>query len=190
MAAHARPAARPQRVPDIDLSPDDLRAVTAFNLACALLVIDLFESVRPHDDRPRQALVAAEDFVRGGPRSRAQRITSPGAHRAAKEVTGAAFYAAMAAGDAAASAYLHPLADPAQVGHILRAPAHCVLAMETRVDEPLIRTDAVATVLERATPRLVDVLCRYPRAATATGDRAIADVMTCLCSRLRSTVSR
>ncbi|WP_425414824.1 putative immunity protein [Phycicoccus jejuensis] len=169
---------------------DDLRAVTAYNLACALEVIDLFESLQPHDLRPREALVAAQDFVDGGPRSRAQRICAPPAHRASKEVTGAAAHAAMAAGDASASAYLHPLADAAQVGHILRGPSFCVLALESRPVEPLTRADAVTVVLAKATPALVDVLVRYPRAASGaraelTSSRAHTVVMSHLDDQLR-----
>jgi hypothetical protein len=167
---------------------EDLRAVAAFNLACALQVIDLFESVKPHDGRPRDALAGAEDFVRGGPRSSAQRISAPAAHRASKEVSGAASHAAMAAGDAAASAYLHPLADAAQVGHILRGPSHCVLALELRDVEPLTREAAASAILDRSTPAVVEVLCRYPSAATR--DRATADVMSFLDVQLRKLVSR
>ena len=181
MTTNPKPVGRVQRTPDFDLSMEDLRAVAAFNLACALQVIDLFEAVQPHDPRPRGALAAAEGFLRGGPRSRAQRIGAPAAHRASKEVSGAASHAAMAAGDAAASAYLHPLADASQVGHILRGPSHCVLALEARAA-------AVAAVLEQSTPAVVEVLCRYPRAATR--DRATADVMSFLDVQLRKSVSR
>lgn len=188
MTANSRPVGRVQHTPHLDLSMEDLRAVAAFNLASALQVIDLFEAVKPHDARPREALVAAEDFVRGQPRSRAQRIRAPAAHRASKEVSGAASHAAMAAGDAAASAYLHPLADAAQVGHILRGPSHCVLALETRAVEPLTRAAAAAAILERSTTAVVEVLCRYPSAATR--DRATADVMSFLDVQLRESVSR
>lgn len=188
MTTNSRPVGRVQRVPDFELSMEDLRAVAAFNLACALQVIDLFESAKPRDARPRDALVAAEDFVRGGPRSRAQRISAPAAHRASKEVSGAALHAAMAAGDAAASVYLHPLADAAQVGHILRGPSHCVLALEMRTVEPLTREAAASAILERSTPAVVEVLCRYPSAATR--DRATAGVMSFLDAQLRRAVSR
>lgn len=162
--------------------------MAAFNLACALQAIDLFESVQPRDARPRAALIAAEDFVRGGPLSRAQRISAPGAHRASKEFNGAASHAAMAAGDAAASAYLHPLADAAQVGHILRGPSHCVMALETRTAEPLTRAAAIAAILELSTPAVTEVLCRYPSAATR--DRATAEVLSFLDVQLRKSVSR
>lgn len=188
MTTNPRPVGRVQRTPDFDLSMEDLRAVAAFNLACALQVIDLFEAVKPHDARPRDALAAAEGFVRGGPRSRAQRISAPAAHRASKEVSGAASHAAMAAGDAAASVYLHPLADAAQVGHILRGPSHCVLALEARAVEPLTRAAAAAAILEWSTPAVAEVLCRYPSAATR--DRATAEVLWFLDVQVRKLVSR
>lgn len=167
---------RAPRRPDFDLTLDQLRAVTAFNVACAEQVIDLFDRVRPEDARPREALDAATAFVRGGPRSRAQRAAAPAAHRAAKEVGPPAAFAAMAAGDAAASAYLHPLADAAQVGHILRGPAYCVLALRDRRDEPLPRRDAVAAVLRCATPAVSEVLLHYPR--VHPGRREVAVVMS------------
>ena len=188
MTTNPKPVGRVQRTPDFDLSMEDLRAVAAFNLACALQVIDLFEAVKPHDARPRDALAAAEGFVRGGPRSRAQRISAPAAHRASKEVSGAASHAAMAAGDAAASVYLHPLADAAQVGHILRGPSHCVLALEARAVEPLTRAAAAAAILEWSTPAVAEVLCRYPSAATR--DRATAEVLWFLDVQVRKLVSR
>lgn len=188
MATNIRPSGRTSRLPDFDLSMDDLRAVTAFNLGCALQVIDLFESAKPHDARPREALVAARGFVLGGPRSHAQRVSAPAAHRASKEVVAAASHAAMVAGDAAASAYLHPLADAAQVGHILRGPSYCVLALEARDNDPLTRADAVAAVLGEATPVLIEVLCRYPSAA-ARG-KAVANVMSHLDAQLRQSVPR
>ena len=77
----------------------------------------------------------------------------------------------MAAGDAAASAYLHPLADTTQVKHILRAPAHAIRVLELTDD--LVKDDGsfqdsdTDTFLQRfatfATPRLINVLRRYPR---------------------------
>lgn len=183
MATTNPPPGRQPRIPDFDLTLTELRAVTAFNLACAGEVIGPFESVQPADGRPRAALVAAEEFVRGGPRSRAQRIAAPAAHRAAKEVTGAASRAAMAAGDTAASAFLHPLADAAQLGHILRGPAYCVLALQERLDRPLTLDDALDRVRSRATGEVVDVLSRYPR--TEPRRTGAGEVMALLDAGLR-----
>jgi hypothetical protein len=166
------------------LTLDDLRAVTAFNLACAVHVIDVFEGTQPDDTRPRAALNAATAFVGGGPRSSALRVSAPAAHRAAKEVGPPAAHAAMAAGDTAGSAYLHPLADAAQVGHILRGPAFCVLTLQHRPLQPLAYSDAVAAVLHCAGPQVVDVLLRYPRVG-ARGRREVASAMADLDARLR-----
>ncbi|MEY9933800.1 hypothetical protein ABH926_008462 [Catenulispora sp. GP43] len=174
---------RTPRTPDFVLPPEDLRAVTAFNVACAEQVIELFEEAKPDDTRPREALDAATAFIRGGPRSKAQRVTALAAHRAAKEVSAPAAHAAMAAGDAAASAYLHPLADAAQVGHILRGPAYCVLALHQRPVQPLTRPEAVAAVLQHATPDVVRALRRYPR--VQAGRQEVSSVMGELDARLR-----
>ncbi len=85
--------------------------------------------------------------------------------------------------DTAASAYLHPLADPAQVDHILRGPAYCVLALQHRPVEPLSRSDAVAAVLQCASPQVIDVLMRYPRVRPRRQE--VASVMSDLDARLR-----
>lgn len=53
----------------------------------------------------------------------------------------------MSAGDTAASAYLHPLADAAQVNHILRGPARTVLALERIGPEALSHEDAMGRYL-------------------------------------------
>ncbi|RMI35627.1 exonuclease SbcC [Nocardia stercoris] len=170
------------------LTLDELRAVSAFNVACAEQVIDLFEQAHPTDARPRAALNAARAFVRGGSRSNEQRVAALAAHRAAKGAEPPAAHAAMAAGDAAASAYLHPLADGAQVGHILRGPAHCVLAQQRRAVEPLTRPDAIENVLGYVTAQVIEVLLRYPRVRHR--GREIASVMGELDARLRRDSTR
>lgn len=149
--------------PDLyfDLSMDELREVTRFALASAEEAADLLGS--DADPRIRAAIEAAQRFAGGEPRSTLQRVTALDAHRAAKEATDlVTAHAASAAGDAAASAYLHPFAKGDQVGHILRSTAHAALAEEAATGEP----SAVAAVLERAqtraTPTLIGVLNRYP----------------------------
>ncbi len=69
-------------------------------------------------------------------------------------------HAAMAAGDAAASAYLHPLAGATQVGHILRAPAHTLRVLEL---DPEGAASSSSEIAELASPQVIDVLRRYPR---------------------------
>lgn len=176
---------RRPRTPDFVLTSDELRAVTAFNVACVEQVIGLFEQAHPTDARPRAAVNAAQAFVSGGPRTKEQRVTALAAHRAAKDAEAPARYAAMAAGDAAASAYLHPLADAEQAGHILRGPAYCVLALQHRAVEPLTHADAVTGVLMHVTPRVIRVLLRYPPVSHRRRD--VAPVMVELDERLRGT---
>ncbi|MDH6283311.1 putative immunity protein [Prescottella agglutinans] len=143
--------------------------MTAFAVASAERVLPLFEAHRPHDSRPRAALEAAVAFVDGSRRSRAQRVTAAAAHRAGKQAASPVpFHAAMAAGDAAASAYLHPLADAAQVNHILRASAHTIRVFEIGLGEEETEGNLVERIANLATPLLIDVLHRYPRIGGGT----------------------
>ncbi|ALE85277.1 hypothetical protein XF36_20745 [Pseudonocardia sp. HH130629-09] len=162
----------------------DLRVVTRFTAGCAAEVLPLFDD--PGDDRPRAALDAARVFADGAERSRRQRVTAVGAARAARTArTPPGRHAALAAADAAASAYLHPLAKATQVGHILRAAAHAAHAVELAGGDAPRGGDAhLARVLLCATPELVDVLCRYPRAPT--GRSRVAALMSGLDDALRS----
>ncbi len=93
--------------------------------ACARTALNLFEDEHPQDLRPREAIETAEAFAVGGKRVAALRTAAWAAHRAAREAgSPQAQDAARAAADAAASAYLHPLADAQQVKHVLGSAAH------------------------------------------------------------------
>lgn len=179
------PRPRGSRTPDFSLGMDEIRAVAAFNVAATDTVISHFDQIRPEDERPRSAHAAARDFADGQPRSRQQRITAPAAHRAAKDVSPqAAFHAAMAAGDAAASVYLHPLANREQVGHILRGPTHAILALSlAEPADDAAGTEATKRIASLATPEVVEVLCRYPR--TEPGTTEVSRLMHRLDSLLR-----
>lgn len=163
---------------DVALTMADLRVVTRFAAECAAEVLPLFDA--PDDPRPRAALDAARAFVDGAERSRLQRAAAVDAARAAKEArTPAGRHAALAAADAAASAYLHPLAKATQVGHILRAAAHAAHAVELADgDAPRSGDAQLDRARRRATPELVDVLRRYPRAAP--GRSRVAALTTAL----------
>ncbi|WP_328406746.1 putative immunity protein [Nocardia sp. NBC_00403] len=164
------PTLRELRTPDFTLTLNELRAVTAFAVASAEQVLPLFQAHHPDDGRPREALAAAVAFAQGDRRSRTQRVAAPAAHRAAKEAASpVSFHAAMAAGDAAASAYLHPLADAVQVNHILRASAHTIRVFELcPTSEEEAAGNPVERIVDLATPLLIDVLCRYPRIGAGT----------------------
>lgn len=170
---------------DFDLTLQELRVVARFVTESAEAVLPVFADEHPEDPRPRAALAAAREFVGGAPRTRLQRVTSLDAHRAAKEAdTEAARLAARAAGDAAASAYLHPIARATQVGHILRASASAARIAELRAgDDPEAGLRAIAEARARATPVLVDVLRRYPPAPA--GRSRVAALMSLLDADLR-----
>ncbi|HET7723070.1 MAG TPA: NAD(+)--rifampin ADP-ribosyltransferase, partial [Propionibacteriaceae bacterium] len=151
---------------ELRLSMDELRAVVAYAVACAEPAQVIWRKERPHDPRPVAALDAARAFAAGGPRTRGLRTVAVEAHRAGKEAgTDAARYAAVAAGDAAAAAYLHPLARATQVRHVLGAAAHAARAIElARGDDPVVAEYVLTASARRATPVVLDVLSRYPRA--------------------------
>jgi Imm-5 like putative immunity protein len=168
-----------------DLGMDDLREVARYAVGSAEDVLSLFEQVHPEDGRPRAAIEAAWTFVNGAQRTKLQRVTALDAHRAAKDAgTDAARHAASAAGDAAAAAYLHPFAKADQVGHILRATAHAACAAEAAAADPDVGLRQVQEAAERATPRLVGVLRRYPPAPT--GKSRVSILMKLLDTTLRT----
>jgi rifampin ADP-ribosylating transferase len=164
---------------------DELRAVAGYALACAAPALVIFGKEHADDARPAAALEAARVFADGAPRSRLQRTAATEAHRADKEATSeAARHAALAAGDAAAAAYLHPLAKATQVRHILGSAAHAARAAElARGDDPVVAEYVVIAASKRATPVVLDVLGRYPRAPK--GRSRVAVLMTRLDSLLR-----
>ena len=155
----------------VPLSTDDLREVAGFAAACAQTVLAVYESAHLGDPRPREAIDAAWAFARGGRRGKALRDTAWAALRAAGTAdTESAGQAARAAMAAAGAAYLHPLADATQVGHLLGAAAHAARAAELVAgDDRAVGADHVRRALENATPLLVEVLRRYPPAPPGGG---------------------
>nr|WP_176740639.1 exonuclease SbcC [Streptomyces sp. SID4951] len=165
---------------------DELRVVARYVVESAEEVLPVFEAARPNDPRPRAAIDAAREFVNGARRTKLQRITSLDAHRAAKEATTEAErLAARAAGDAAAAAYLHPIAKATQVGHILRAAASAARVGELNAGgDAAVGLKLIEQARQRATPVLIDVLNRYPLAPT--GKSRAAQLMTILDRSLRT----
>ena len=171
---------------DFELTFDELRAVARYVAEAAQGVLAIFEAAHPDDARPRAAIEAAWTFADGAARTRLQRVTALDAHRAAKEATSEeARLAARCAGDAAAAAYLHPLARATQVGHILRAAATAARIVELRSGgDPTVGERAIEEARQRATPVVVDVLRRYPTAPE--GKNRVAQLMVALDSSLRA----
>lgn len=170
---------------DFVLTMDDLRAVVRYAAACAAPALVIFHKDHPEDPRPAAALDAARVFADGAPRSRLQRTAATDAHRAARDATSeAAQHSATAAADAAAAAYLHPLAKATQVRHILGPAAHAARAAElARGDDPVVAEYVITAAATRATPVVLDVLSRYPRAPR--GRTRVAVLMGRLDSLLR-----
>lgn len=170
---------------DFELTMDELRVVAHYAAESAQEVLPVFENTTPGDPRPRAAVDAAWEFANGAKRTTLQRVTSLEAHRAAKEAADeAGRLAARAAGDAAAAAYLHPIARATQVGHILRAAACAARVAELNAgDDPDVGLEAIEEARRRATPVLIDVLRRYPDAPA--GKNRVAQLMSLLDASLR-----
>lgn len=171
---------------DFELNMDELRVITRYAVHSAEEVLALFEQQQPYDRRPRAAVEAAWAFADGAERTKLQRITAVDAHRAAKDsASQVAKHAADAAGDAAAAAYLHPIAHATQVGHILRATAHAARAAELAAgNHPDMARHHIEQSSQRATPALVDVLSRYPLAPISKS--RVGQLMQRLDTSLRS----
>lgn len=168
-----------------ELTMHELREVARFAAEGAQEVLDVFERTDRKDGRPRAAIEAAWEFANGARRTKLQRVTALDAHRAAKDAsTGPAKHAAHAAGDAASAAYLHPFAKADQLGHILRADAHAAYAEELLTGNASRGMECIARAAARATPLLVDVLRRYPRALVRRG--RVSELMKALDDELRT----
>ncbi|WP_346728807.1 putative immunity protein [Leucobacter manosquensis] len=162
---------------------DELRAVVRFASDCARELLPDFEAVAPADTRPREAIDAALMFADGAPRSNLQRTAAFASHRAAKGVSEeTARLAALACGDAAAAAYLHPIAKASQVGHILRAAACAARVAELRTGTT--DGDTVRILVDRAAPPLPEILRRYP--AVSPGGSRVSQLMSALDSAIRN----
>lgn len=170
---------------DFELTIDELRAVAAYAVACAEPSLVIFQKAQPDDPRPADAIEAARVFVEGAKRSRLQRTAAADALKAAKAApSDAAAHAANAAAGAASAAYLHPLANASQVRHILGPAAHAARAAElARGDDPVVAEYVVDAAAKRASPTVLDVLSRYPRAPR--GRSRIAELTARLDSLLR-----
>jgi hypothetical protein len=175
---------------DFNLTMDELRVVARYVTRHAEDVLSVFELAVPDDPRPRAAIDAAWAFINGADRTTLQRVTSLDAHRAARSAPyEAARLAARSAGDAASAAYLHPIAQASQVGHILRASASAARIAEMEAGgDPAIGDAVLERSRQRATPVLIDVLRRYPPATR--GSNRVARLMSTLDHSLRQAADR
>lgn len=123
------------------LTDADHHLLALWAASCAEHVLPLFESARPGDSRPREAIEAARAWVRGEVTMMQARAAGGHAMGAARNLRGAARHAAYAAGQAGAVAHV--------AAHELGAAAYAIKAVR-----------AVATADADAAGRLE---CRWQR---------------------------
>jgi len=102
------------------LTDADHHLLALWAAACAEHVLSLFESARPEDPRPRQAIELARAWARGEVTMTQARAVGGHAMGAARDLRGAARYAAYAAGQAAVVAHV--------AAHELGAAAYAIKA--------------------------------------------------------------
>ena len=109
------------------LTDSDHRLLALWAAACAEHILPLFESARPSDPRPRQAIEQTRAWVRGEITMSQARAAAGEANAAARDVSGAAREAAHAAGQAAAVAHV--------AAHELGAAAYAIKAARAAAPE-------------------------------------------------------
>jgi immunity protein 5 of polymorphic toxin system len=107
------------------LTDADHHLLALWAAECAEHVLPLFEAVRPDEPRPREAVEAARAWVRGELRMMQARAAGGHAMGAARDLTGAARFAAYAAGQAGVVAHV--------AAHDLGAAAYAIKAVRAAV---------------------------------------------------------
>jgi hypothetical protein len=109
------------------LTDPDHQRLALWAALCAEHVLHFFESVRPEDPRPREAIEYARAWVRGEVRMTEARAAGGHAMGAARDLRGAARHAAYAAGQAAVVAHV--------AAHELGAAAYAIKAARAAAPE-------------------------------------------------------
>ena len=154
---------------EIQLSIDELREMTSWAIQCAQRALPIFEQYNPDDSRPRDAITAAQEFVKIGKRSNALRMAGLAAYKASRSVVSdiAASEAALSATQAVGAAYLHPIPSALQIKHILGAAAHAMRAIE--VGDQKAAKAFYNWAIANAPMTVGIVLARFPSAPTGGG---------------------
>jgi hypothetical protein len=108
------------------LSDTDHHLLALWAAGCAEHVVHHFDQIRPEDSRPREAIDLARAWVDGQMRMSEARKAAFASNAAARQVSGAAKFAALAAGQATAVAHVaaHDLGAAAYAIKAARAAAH------------------------------------------------------------------
>jgi hypothetical protein len=104
------------------LTDEDHHLLALWAASCAEHVLELFESVRPDDPRPREAIEHARAWVRGEVAMMTARAAGGHAMGAARDLRGAPRHSAYAAGQAGAVAHV--------ATHDLGAAAYAIKAVQ------------------------------------------------------------
>jgi hypothetical protein len=114
------------------LTDSDHQLLAHWAASCAEHVLGLFESARPEDPRPREAIELARAWVRGEVTMTQARTAGGHAMGAARDLRGAARHAAYAAGQAAVVAHV--------AAHELGAAAYAIKAVRSAAPEGAAET--------------------------------------------------
>ncbi len=109
------------------LTDADHHLLALWAASCAEHVLPLFESARPDDPRPREAIARVRAWARGEATMTQARTAGGHAMAAARELRGAARHAAYAAGQAAVVAHV--------AAHDLGAAAYAIKAARAAAPE-------------------------------------------------------
>ncbi|MBB4907364.1 putative immunity protein [Actinophytocola algeriensis] len=145
----------------VPLTDDDRRALVTWAADCAQRVLPLFERRVPDDPRPRAALDGTRAFANGERHRGPLRPLAWAALAAAKETDDPVAYAvARAAAAAVAIPYIHPIATPHQVKHIVGPPLYAARARALAGEDA---DEEVRWALGHADTTVREVTRRFPR---------------------------
>ncbi|WP_331766212.1 putative immunity protein [Embleya sp. NBC_00896] len=149
---------------DVTISEEDRRFLGLWAADCAERVLPLFEAKAPPDTRPREAIEGIRAFTRGGKRTAQLRSLAFAALAAARDVGDpAATAAARAAGYAAATPYIHPLATPHQAKHALGPAMYVALARELAAgNDTGVGDEEIRWAIEHAPTAVREVVRQMP----------------------------
>ena len=109
------------------LTDSDHQLLALWAASCAEHVLGYFEAVQPEDLRPRQAIEQARAWAAGEIKMAQARAAASAANAAARDLMGAARFAAYAAGQAVAVAHV--------AAHELGAAAYAIKAVQATASE-------------------------------------------------------
>ncbi|KQC34978.1 putative immunity protein [Frankia sp. ACN1ag] len=148
----------------VTISEEDRRLLGIWAADCAERVLPLFEQKASCDTRPREAIEGIRSYARGQLRRGPLRSLAFAALAAARDVGDpAAAAAARAAGYAAATPYIHPVATPHQAKHALGPAMQAARASELAAgDDTSIGDTEIRWAIENAPPAVRGIVRQMP----------------------------